>query len=101
MKVLTIPQKMSYTGDLYCLESIHIDREIVFEEGEKYAVVLPARYGGCGRYTTHRTEAAAASKARREKEFAPRILGLDGYEHDVIGGGLLAKDKHNYKIEEK
>lgn len=82
MKVYTIPQKMSGTGNIHDLASDQYDRDIVFRGKAQYAVVEIAYYGGKG-YTTHNTIDAAIDAARQlGDDIECSILDADGNEYD-------------------
>jgi len=79
MKIYTINQKMSGTGNIHDIASEQVDRDIKFKAGTKYAVVLSSFYGG-NLYTTHKTLVAAQIKHNNISE-SSTIIDTDG--HDV------------------
>jgi len=90
MKVYTIEQKMSGTGNIHDLASEHYDREIKFRKGTKYAVVLAAYYGN--HYTTHKTKDAAAdmSNAQTKQGYSHVVIDTDGNTYTSNGYTLVA-----------
>jgi len=88
MKVYTIKQKMSGTGSIHDIASDLYDRDIMFREGERFAVVLAAYYGGRG-YTTHRTEEATIRQAHNVGEYSYEIIDSDGNFYAVNGDQLV------------
>ena len=100
MKKVIIPQKMSGTGTIHDIASQHYDREIVFKEGELYAVVLASYYGNGDLYSTHKTEKAAYSKSRKEKEFCHVIIGVDGRTYETVFDGLILCSDEHYEVVE-
>jgi hypothetical protein len=88
MPTYTIPRKMSGTGSIHDIASEHHDRDIVFEPGCRYAVVLASYYGGKG-CTTHRTAEAAAKAAKRLGDWSYRIIDQTGRGYLLYGNGLV------------
>jgi hypothetical protein len=86
--IRTIPQKPSGTGCIHDLSSNLFDREIVFGDGDRYAVVLAAHYGGRG-YTTHSPAEDAAAASVEKFEYSHRIIDVDSCEWDCVGYGRL------------
>ena len=68
---------MSGTGSIHDIASDSYDRDIVFANGCKFAVVLASYYGGKG-YTTHRTEQATIAACRKVKEYSYAIIDTIG-----------------------
>lgn len=76
-KTITIPAKMSGTGTIHDTASQHFDRDIVFEDGAKYAIVLAAYYGN-NIYYLAKDGYEAVEIAEREKEYSHVIIDSDG-----------------------
>lgn len=87
-KTYIIKQKMSGTGNIHDIASDLYDREIVFQYGCKYAIVLASHYGGKG-YTTHRTESAAIAAYKRNTGYSRKIIDTDGNLYAVCGDQLI------------
>jgi hypothetical protein len=84
-KTITLPQKMSGTGNIYDLESDQYDITINMGERYVYAVGGPDYYGI--RWTRHATEDAALkrySQLKRQGYSGIVILDADGYEADHV-----------------
>ena len=88
MKIYTIEQKMSNSGSIHDIASDLYDRDIMFREGTKFAVVLSSYYSGKG-YTTHSTARFAAKKQDSLGNYSSQIIDIDGNHYDNIGGGNL------------
>ena len=86
--VFVIEQKQSGTGSIHDLASQHFDRDIVFGNGCKYAVVNAAYYGGTG-YSTHRTKEAAIEASERISDFSHSIIDTEGNVFDAHGDTLV------------
>lgn len=83
----TIPRKQSGTGNIHDIASEHFDRDIVFADGCKYAVVCASYYGGKG-YTTHKTEAAAIRGSKEVADYSHKIIDTEGNEYAIDGDEL-------------
>jgi hypothetical protein len=92
MKVYTIEQKMSGTGNIHDIASEHYDREIKFRRGTKFAVVLASYYGD--HYSTHKTKDAAAEMSARQTRLgvSHKIIDTDGNEYISDGYTLRLND---------
>lgn len=83
MKTLTINK--SESGSIYDIADQNCDRDIMFPENAKYAVILPSYYGGRG-YTTHRTRDAAISQYQKliNGEYKGIVfMDSDGHEYEL------------------
>jgi hypothetical protein len=78
---IIIEQKISGTGTIHDLASEHYDREIVFEDGDEYAIVLAAYYGNNVYYIAS-DGYAAADISRREQEYSHAIIDRNGNHMD-------------------
>lgn len=87
MKIYTIKEKMSGTGNIHDIASEHYDREIKFRKGAKYAVVLASYYGD--HYTTHKTAEAAARMSSRTQD-SHQIIDSHGNTYTANGDSLMA-----------
>lgn len=82
MKTVTFEQKMSNTGSIHDTESDMHDRVIKFREGEKYAVVLAAYYGGKGYRTAQTAERALELSMGWAKEYSHIVIDDEGNRID-------------------
>ena len=86
MKIYTIEEKMSGTGNIHDLASEQCDREIRFRAGTKYAVVLAAFFGD--HYTTHKT-ARTAARMSNKTYYSHKIIDADGNRYVANGDTLM------------
>lgn len=86
MTIYTIEQKMSGTGTIHDIESDLYDRDIRFRDGENFAVVLAAYYGGSG-YTTHNTAEAAIKQSGRVQDYSHQIIDRAGNRYTIAPDG--------------
>lgn len=78
MTTVTIEQKMSGTGTIHDLANQHFDREIVFGEGDKYAIVLAAYYGDGNMYYTASSKEEALRIHEEKREWSHGIIDRNG-----------------------
>ena len=90
MKTYTIPQKMSNSGNIHDIAADNYDRDIKFQAGCKYAVVLSGYYGGKG-YTTHRTQAATITASKQCGDYSHKIIDCAGNKY-LVNGDRLEKE---------
>ena len=86
MRIYTIKQKMSGTGNIHDVASEHYDREIKFRAGTKYAVVLASYYGD--HYTTHKT-ARTAARMSNSLNHSHKIIDADGNHYVAYDDSLM------------
>lgn len=70
---ITIPKRMSGTGNIYSLSSDMYDRTILFNDRYEYAVVSPAYYSGY-KITRHQTISAALREYKKRDLPGTRII---------------------------
>lgn len=87
MKILSIPQKTSGTGNIHDLASDQYDRDIKFPKNSKFAVIKSSYYGGKG-YTTHKTFNAALNASNSNRDYSCQILDVDGNRYNENGGKI-------------
>lgn len=88
MKKFIINQKQSGTGSIHDIASDQYDREIIFRNGCKFAVVLSSYYGGKG-YTTHKTPYAAAKASHANRGYSHTIIDSAGNRYIACGDELM------------
>jgi hypothetical protein len=81
--IYTIPAKMSNSGSIHDIADT-IDRDITFQSGCKYAVILSSYYGGKG-YTTHKSAESAIKKSKEltRGDYSHKIIDTEGNSYGI------------------